>query len=156
MSKKQILYEKYIVDKREEYDALKQRGIDILFWNRELVLTHRLRVEIQQDIFGRGNHQDANQKFYRMAWEGSAAPMDRGHFCQECHRHLENYSATYISHILSRGAHPEMAYDLRNFNILCPACHQKWENGDRQKMRIWNKNEIIMNTLKKEYGETEI
>ena len=150
MSKKQVLYESYVVTTREEYEALKKRGYDLLFYDNNLKLDIALRKEIQEEIFGKGNHQEANQKFYRMAWDKSMTRCHT-HFCQECSRPLLEYSATYISHILSRGAHPEMAYDLRNYNLLCPACHSRWENGDREKMRIWRKNEAIMRLLKKEY-----
>lgn len=154
MSRKQVLYESYTITSREEYEALKARGIDALFYDKNLRLEIGLRKEIQEEIFGKGNHQRANQKFYRMAWEKSTPRMG-SHFCQECHRKLESYSATYISHILSRGAHPAMAYDLRNFNILCPECHARWEGSDNRKMRINTQNEVIIKLLKSEYGDSK-
>ena len=150
MSRKQVLYESYTITSREEYEALKARGIDALFYDKNLRLDIGLRKEIQEEIFGKGNHQRANQKFYRMAWEKSTPRMG-SHFCQECHKKLESYSATYISHILSRGAHPEMAYDLRNFNILCADCHMKYDQGEKEKMKIWRRSEVIIRELKKEY-----
>lgn len=141
------LYDKTIISDRSVYEQLKARGVDALFWNRSLELSHPLRIEIQQELFGRGNHQSNNQKFYRYAWG-----KKQEHRCEECCRPLPAYSATYISHIQSRGAHPETAYDLRNFNYLCPECHAKWENGDRESMRIWTRNNSIIKTLKKEYA----
>lgn len=155
MSKSLVGYEIYIVKTREEYDALKKRGIDILFGDKNLWLDIKLRKELQEEIFGKGNHQTANQKYYRMVWNHNLSYNGRGHYCDECKKPLEAYSATYVSHILSRGAYPEMAYDLRNHNILCAQCHQKWENGNREEMRIYKKNIATINTLKREYRNAD-
>ena len=38
------------------------------------------------------------------------------------------------SHILSRGAHPELADDPDNIVPHCRECHNKWEFGDRRSM----------------------
>ena len=149
MSKNRVGYETFVVTEREDYEALKERGFDLLFGDKNLRLAFPLRKELQEEIFGKGNHQEANQKYYRMAWAHGG--NSRGHYCEECKKPLERYSATYVSHILSRGAHPEMAYDLRNHNILCAECHRKWENGDRESMRIYNHNTAIIKALKREY-----
>jgi hypothetical protein len=86
------------------------------------------------------------KKFYKQAWES------KEHICEECGRYLVNFSPGYISHILSRGAHIDKAKDLRNVNILCFECHQKWEFGDRKKMKIYDKNQITIQILKDEYN----
>lgn len=52
---------------------------------------------------------------------------------------------------MTRGAYPEMAHDPRNINILCFEMHNRWENGDRQKMRIYPGNVRVIELLKKEY-----
>lgn len=153
MSKNHIGFECYEVETREEYEALKKRGFDLLFGNKNLRLAFPLRRALQEEIFGKGNHQESNQKYYRMAWEHGASQSGRGHFCEECNKPLPNYSATYISHILSRGAYPEMAYDLRNHNILCAECHRKWENGKREDMRIYNRNMSTIRLLKDDYDD---
>ena len=47
-----------------------------------------------------------------------------------------------------------MRGDVRNFNLLCPDCHHKWEVGTdstRKKMNIWPKNQKTIKILKKEY-----
>ena len=62
-----------------------------------------------------------------------------------------NVKTIPTDNILSRGSHPEMAYDIRNINILCYKHHAQYENGDRESMRIFAKNEIIISELKKEY-----
>ena len=154
MSKRQKVFDEVVeITTREDYDKLKARGIDLLFGNHNLHLDINLRKEIQEEVFGKGNHQRNNQKFYKKAWEGATSTMGM-HFCEECHLPLREYSATFVSHILSRGAHPEMAYDLRNYNILCARHHEQWENGDREKMRIWQRNKGIIEQLKKEYGNS--
>lgn len=149
------LYDHYTVSTREEYEALKKRGIELLYGEKNLPLDIKLRKELQQELFGRGNHQEANQKFYKLAWEGAASKGMTGHYCQECFKPLKEYSATYISHILSRGAYPEMAYDLRNYNLLCAEHHQQWESGDREKMRIYKRNMKTIEKLKRDYNDVD-
>lgn len=34
-----------------------------------------------------------------------------------------------VDHILKRGSHPELKYDLNNLQLLCRACHSKKDNG---------------------------
>ena len=62
--------------------------------------------------------------------------------------------ATNVSHILTRGAHPSLAHDPRNINILCAECHSAWEHTTtRYKLRLWfvEKNERTIEELKREY-----
>ena len=68
-------------------------------------------------------------------------------------RPLPEYSATYCSHILTRGAHPEMANDPRNINILCFKHHLIWENGKREQMRIYPANMLRIEELKQDYKQ---
>lgn len=103
-----------------------------------------LRVDIQRSLFGPITE---HEKFFRWVWEHNM------HYCEECLRPLRQYSAVYCSHILTRGAHPEMAHDCRNINILCFAHHSQWENGNRQSMRIFAKNEKTIEKLKTEYSK---
>ena len=131
---------------RAEYDLCKAHGIEPLV-DRRFAMAIRLRVEIQQEIFGTGHTPQENERFYRFCWEHYP------HQCAETMRPLKQYSATYVSHILTRGAHPEMAHDPRNVNILCFEQHNRWENGDRRNMRIFAGNQIIIEQLKREYAE---
>ena len=78
---------------------------------------------------------------------------NKPHYCEECMRPLAEYSAVYVSHILTRGANPDMAHDARNINILCFKHHSMWENGDRENMRIFAKNQLTIEELKKDYGK---
>lgn len=137
--------EPFVIDTREQYDFCRAHGIDPLI-DRRFAMDIRLRVSIQRELFGTGHTPEENEKFYRWCWEHNP------HYCQECMRPLRQYSATYVSHILTRGAHPELAHDPRNVNILCFNHHSVWENGRRESMRIFRANLLIIEQLKKEYG----
>lgn len=134
------------ISTREEYDYAKGRGFEPLI-DRRFQMDIDLRVSIQQELFGVGHTPAENEKFYRWCWEHYP------HYCQETMRPLKQFSATYISHILTRGAHPEMAHDPRNVNILCFEMHNRWEVGDRENMRIYVSNQQIIEKLKKEYNQ---
>lgn len=108
-------------------------------------LSFTLRFLIQNDLFY-GSVVEKNQRYYYWNWE------NKKHRCEECNTPLDHYSATYISHILPRSAHPEMAFDPRNNNILCLFHHAQWEDEEKRKtMRIYEKNLIIIEKLKDEY-----
>ena len=134
---------------RAEYDLCKAHGIEPLI-DRRFAMDIRLRVAIQRELFGTGHTPQENERFYRFCWDHYA------HQCAETMRPLKQYSATYVSHILTRGAHPEMAHDPRNVNILSYECHNRWENGDRKNMRIFAGNQIIIEQLKREYATIEL
>ena len=136
--------EPIVIDTRELYDYARRRGYEPLI-DRRFSLDINLRVSIQRELFGTGHTPEENERFYRFCWEHYP------HICAETMRPLRNYSATYISHILTRGAHPEMAHDPRNVNILCFEMHNRWENGDRQNMRIYRINQLTIEMLKNEY-----
>lgn len=136
--------EPIVIDTRELYDYARQRGYEPLI-DRRFSLDINLRVSIQRELFGTGHTTEENERFYRFCWEHYP------HRCEECMRPLRQYSATYVSHILTRGAHPELAHDCRNVNILCFSHHSVWENGDRQNMRIYRINQLTIEMLKNEY-----
>ena len=97
------------------------------------------------------SRQERNQDYYHEKWNSVPDP----HYCEECGKYLKEYSAVYISHILPRSAYPELAWDLRNSNILCWTDHNRWEDpGKRIHMRIYKKNKIIIQTLLKELRES--
>lgn len=133
-----------MIASRSEYDDAVSRGYEPLkdLW---LTMSHNLRLEIQREKFGAGHTPAENERFYRWCWE------HKPHQCEECLRPLKGYSAVYISHILSRGAYPQIAHDPRNTNILCERCHATWENGRREDMRIYESNRARIDALKQEY-----
>lgn len=133
------------IDTRADYDYCRTQGFEPLN-DRRFVMEHRLRVSIQRELFGTGHTPEENERFYRWCWQ------HKPHICEECMKPLKEYSATYISHIRTRGAFPEMAFDCRNVNILCFNHHNQWENGDRKSMRIYGVNEFTIEQLEREYG----
>lgn len=136
------------IETKEEYDLCIKRGFEPLFDDRfELSFNVRDMAQKEQVGFITG-HKDrvkSNERFYRIMW------AHKDHICEECGLPLEHYSSTFISHIFSRGAFPEMAYDVRNVNILCARCHRKWETGNRDKMKITAKNTLLQSVLKHDY-----
>lgn len=140
----------YLITDRQEYQYCIQKGHQPLLDIRNFQLEIGLRIEIQREIFGhcifgRGNIPAANERFFRWVWE------HKPHYCEETMRPLNKYSAVYCSHIITRGSHPEMSHDPRNINILSLESHNRWENGDRQNMRIYKSNIQIIELLKREY-----
>lgn len=105
-----------------------------------------LRVQLQNEIFGKGNKPQVNEKYYRYCYE--VKPQ----VCEECCRPLENYSAVNVSHILTKGAHPEMAKDPRNSHLLCFHHHEQAEHEiTHVKMKIWQIDQHIIRMLKEDY-----
>ena len=144
--------EKVVITTRDEYKLVADRGFCPLLDYHNFTMYIRLRVEIQRELFGhciygRGDVMQANERFFRWIWQ------HKRHQCEETMRPLRNFSASFCSHILTRGAFPEMAHDPRNINILCLEMHNKWEHGDRESMRIYPKNVRLIELLKKEYNE---
>lgn len=143
--------DKILLTTQPEYDLVVSRGFQPLLSNRFFRLDIKLRIVIQRQIFGHcvtGRGSDiiaANDRFFHWVWE------HKPHYCEECMKPLRSYSAVYCSHILTRGAHPEMAHDPRNINILCFDHHNQWENGNKERMRIYTKNQQIISELKNDY-----
>ena len=138
------------ISERWEYDTAVSSGFEPLIDPR-FDMAIELRVEIQHEKFGRGriNTRQADGRFFRWVWQ------HKPHRCEETLQPLEEYSAAYCSHILTRGAHPEMANDPRNINILCLPMHERWGHGDRKRMRIYQKNQKIIDKLRREYSAYE-
>lgn len=143
--------EPIVIKDREEYNYVTDRGFCPLLDYKNFKIDINLRIEIQREMFGRcvigrGKIPQANERFFRWVW------AHKPHRCEETMRPLREYSAAYCSHILTRGAHPEMAHDPRNINILCYEMHNLWENGKRENMRIYAGNVFVIDMLKKEYN----
>lgn len=138
------------VTERKVYDDLLARDVDLLLGYRGFKLDHQLRVEIQKERFGK-NNAEGNRKFYQYCL------AHKHHICAECHRSIDNPSAINVSHRFSRGAHPEMAHDPRNVDILCARCHELWEHKTtRVKMNIYERVSKEMEKLRQEYnGNTD-
>lgn len=93
----------------------------------------------------------------------------RPHKCEECDCDLpdvfEIFDATFerdsivcisqYSHIITKGSRPDLRWHKKNINRLCPKCHDKWEFGDRESMRIYEPNQIIIQEILRE-EKTEV
>ena len=115
-------------------------------------LDFRYRILLQDILFGKpaltkNRVVSANDKFYHYCWSHGYG------LCENCNLQLNEYNAVFISHILSRSSHPEMAHDPRNHNILCGSCHHKWESTTNFEMMIFLHNQIIIKELKSEYSQ---
>lgn len=135
------------ITNREDYDALLKRGIDCLY-DKRYHLEIGLRRDIQKERFGK-NDDAGNFTFYNYCLHHFP------HVCENCGKPIEHPWATNVSHILTRGSHPEMAHDPRNVNILCWECHQNWEHKTtRDRLNPWlvEKNERTIKLLKQEYN----
>lgn len=135
------------IENKKDYEQAREYGFEPLI-DKRFDVSIKLRVELQRELFGKNGNQEANQRFYSWVWNHS------DHWCCECMLPLNGYSATYVSHILTRGAHPEMAHDPRNINILCPKCHNTWEHATtRGSMRIYLSNLKRIDDLTNEYNQ---
>lgn len=135
----------------DTYGYYREKGYYPLSQWTKFLVNHDLRLEIQNYLFGKselgkGEVLIANQKYYEYAYCCSLK------VCQECCAPIHNYSSVHVSHILSRGAHSDLAHDLRNYNLLCGKHHNVWENGYRKGMKIYKTNQIIIEELKSEYS----
>ena len=142
---------KYVITTWEEYNDLLKRGIDALYDERVAVLDNSFRREIQKAKFG-GNDDAGNAKFYAYCLHHKAC------VCENCGKPIRHPWATNVSHILTRGSHPEMAHDPRNVNILCWECHELWEHTTtRDRLNPWfvEKNERTISKLKQEYNDAQ-
>lgn len=141
----------YFLTEREEYDYCTNRGFEPLLDIVNFKMDISLRIEVQKEIFGhtilgRGNIPQGNDRFFRWVWS------KKKHYCEETMRPLgDAFRAIFCSHILTRGANPDIAHDPRNINILCADMHHKWEEGNRREMRIYPANVKIIELLKSEY-----
>lgn len=135
-----------LIEDIECYKYAKSKGYEPLT-DKRFYMPIRVRVDVQRYLFGAGHTPAENERFYRYCWD--LYP----HICEECMRPLTQFSATYISHIRTRGAFPEAAHDVRNVNILCFKHHNQWETGNRKAMRIYPGNVQTIEQLTKEYNE---
>jgi hypothetical protein len=138
------------IDNRTEYQTALEIGFNPLMQWRYFEMNIRLRVVIQEELFGSISFVKENELFYRYMWNNSI------NVCEETGIELYEYSASYISHIISKGSDRRMATDPRNVNILCLNKHNRWEFGDikvRKGMNIYPQNKIVIDLLKRDYAK---
>lgn len=138
------------VTTRSEYDYIVSRGYEPLLEWRYFTMDIKLRIEIQKEIFGEGCFVTENQRYYKWCWDHKLQ------YCEETAQPLYDYSAKYVSHIISKGADRRMATDPRNVNLLIPQMHSKWEFGKdniKRTMNIYKMNRYIIEILKSDYNK---
>ena len=63
----------------------------------------------------------------------------REHVCANCGVHLPSpFIKTNFSHFLVKKTYRKIRYLAANIDLLCIACHNKWEFGDRNSMKIYD------------------
>lgn len=148
----------HLITERYEYDYLLKRGVDPLFWHRVFKVDIHLRINIQNNLFGRAELSKksiiaANDRYYHYCfWHGPLV-------CENCgkpffsNKNIQGcYWSGHVSHIISKGAASEMAHDPRNHNKLCHKCHEKWESAKNKEMMIYRDNIIVIEELKRDYN----
>lgn len=133
------------INSRYEYDYCINRGYQPLIDWRLFKMKIDLRIEIQHELFVTADFSKANDRFYHYVWDNSP------HYCIETSKRLHNYSAVFISHIITKGSNRAMAIDPRNANVLCFEMHNKWEYGKRKEMNVYPMNQLIIKMLKHDY-----
>lgn len=93
-----------------------------------------------------------DEAFYEQCFNNS------DHKCEECGEKLptefRNSEEKVImksrySHIIAKSIAPELRHVLKNINHLCFICHQKWDFGEKTKMKIYKGNKkLFPNYLK--------
>lgn len=86
--------------------------------------------------------------FYNEIWN------ERPHSCEECGCNLgEHWERYMFSHLITKGAHPDLRHDKRNISLSCMPCHSRWETGDRKNMRIFTRYKDTILELLRESAE---
>ena len=140
-----------LVKTLDEFFDLESDGYKPLIDWKHFRMPITLRLEIQHSLFGspvftRHSTVIANDKYYHYCWKNKIQ------VCEECCIPLYEYSAKFISHIISKGAAPEMAHDPRASRILCFDCHQEAEHETTHRMmKIFETDQIILRLLNYEY-----
>jgi len=138
----------HLIESRVEIDYLTENDFCPFFYP-EFEILPALRKAYLKELF-RANTQRNNVKFYRWVWRHY--PLE--HKCEECFRPLYEYSATFVSHIITKANAPHIAYEPMNTNLLCGQCHHNWDGRKetREKMRIFPSNQLRIEWLLSIYG----
>ncbi len=109
-------------------------------------INFELRLKLQNELFGEMSPEN-DIKYYKYMFHV------KPNICEETDQPLV-YDSKCVSHILTRGAHPALRYDLRNNNLVIPKIHNIWDHdkeSEKKKLKIYYKNQLIIELLKKEY-----
>lgn len=88
--------------------------------------------EINKKTERQGEKQAKDWAIWTQIWK------ERPHYCYETGVYLGTTPRTiYFSHILSKGAHPELRHNPKNIVLHSPGAHHQWEFGDRKSMKTF-------------------
>jgi hypothetical protein len=87
-------------------------------------------------------------KLFMDIWE------ERPHYCEISKKHLgEDFSVTFFSHILTKGAYPQARLDPENILLVSNEIHHLIEFSDRKDERLVKfKYQDLVDKLKQKYG----
>lgn len=101
-----------------------------------------------------------SEEYYRLAIARHIAKNKGKCPCEECGVNIENPEGMNVSHILPGSTYEELYLHELNHNILCKvgddennwgkSCHNVWEYGEKEKMKIYPKNMELIPFLKEE------
>lgn len=101
-----------------------------------------------------------SEDYYRIAIAKHIANNKGKCPCEECGVNIEQPEGMNVSHILPGSTYEELYLHELNHNILCKvgddendwnkSCHNQWEFGDKEKMKIFEKNKPTIEILKEE------
>ena len=129
------------IESIEEYKTIRRGQFEPLLMTQIFEISIPLRRAIISMMFP-VTSPNMDSKYYHWMWE------IKPHWCEECGKPLQGYSAAYVSHILTKGAHTEIRYDPLNSNILCMEHHNRWEYAplsEKKKMFVFWENKKRLN-----------
>jgi len=95
---------------------------------------------------------DKDEEFYKECFDQS------DHRCEECGKRLNDefrdddgrvIARWRYSHIIPKSIAPRLRHIVLNINHLCLEHHEMWENGDKESMNIFEKNQERICKLRK-------
>ena len=143
-------------ERRSEKEKIKPKQIHSL--TRNALRTPKKRKKTASSILMKNERLEKRREQIRKDEETYEQVFNsRPHECEECGRGLPDVfrdengmvvARWQYSHILGKGAFPEFRNDPRNINLLCLDDHQMWEWGKREEMKIYDKNQLIIQELR--------
>jgi hypothetical protein len=143
-------------ERRSEKEKIKPKQIHSL--TRNALRTPKKRKKTASSILMKNERLEKRREQIRKDEETYEQVFNsRPHECEECGRGLPDIfrdengmvvARWQYSHIWGKGAFPEYRNNPKNLNRLCLEDHQIWEFGKREEMKIYDKNQLIIQELR--------